>query len=531
MEGSILVSLPRRYRLDSKDPVDTRQLRKRAETLIAANPPTSDDISPSEFKRVVHDLQVHQIELEIQNEELRNSRNDLELARDGYAKLYNEAPVGYLSLDRSGIITQANRTFMEWVGDSGRLVGSSFASQLDDPDREAFLGRFGAMFRQPWGKSMDVRMQTPAGQRVMRLLMRRDDKQDRLLLAISDVTEEVKAREALRDAENLWSETFEAMSDAVWILGLDDKVVKCNSASVALLGKTSGAAIHGCFCHELLHGTTRHTEQCPYLRMKQSRQRETSVLWEKGRWLEVSVEPLLSGDGRFIGSVHITKDVTQRKESEDRIQALLKEKQLLLKETHHRIKNNMNVIAALLSLQASRMEEGPGSQALDEARRRVLSMMVVYDKLYRSEDFRSISSADYLSQLLDEIGIQFSREGVKLAHDFEDFMLDSTILFPLGIIMNELITNSFKYAYPDGRTGLITVTLHKEQDTGAVRFCLADDGIDFLPDLSGDVPGGFGLVLVKALAEQLKAEVLVKGTGGTMFCFRFMPESGEKVWA
>jgi PAS domain S-box-containing protein len=516
--------------VDFENPVDKDQLRSRAEELLSTKQVSEDDMDPSEFKRVLHDLRVHQIELELQNEELRNSRNDLELARDTYAKLYNEAPVGYLSIDRNGIVTQANRTVMDWVGDNGRLVGSSFASQLDAPDAGAFLGRFSAMFRQPWGKSMDVHMHTPSGQRVMRLLMRRDDKQDRMLLAMSDVTEEVKAREALRDAENLWSETFEAMSDAVWILGLDEKVIKFNSASLAILGKTSGDAIHGCFCHELLHGTTSHVAECPYLRMKQSRKRETSILREKNRWLEVSVEPLLSGDGRFIGSVHITKDVTERKEAEDRIQALLEEKQLLLRETHHRIKNNMNVIAALLSLQASHMEEGPGTQALDEARRRVLSMMVVYDKLYRSDDFRSISSAEYLSQLLDEIGIQFSLAGVRLKRDFEDFMLDSTVLFPLGIIMNEIITNSFKYAFPGGRTGTIKVALKREPETGAARFCISDDGIDFMPDLSGDKPGGFGLVLVKALADQLKAELSVSGTGGTSYCFRFMPEKAENPW-
>ncbi|OHD78805.1 MAG: hypothetical protein A3J97_12120 [Spirochaetes bacterium RIFOXYC1_FULL_54_7] len=517
--------------MDDENLLGKIQLCDHAEELLSTKPQSDDDMDPSEFKRILHDLRVHQIELELQNEELRNSRNDLELARDGYAKLYNEAPVGYLSIDRNGIITQTNRTFMDWVGDNGRLVGSSFASQLDAPDAGAFLGRFAAMFRQPWGKSMDVHMHSPSGQRVMRLLMRRDDREDRMLLAMSDVTDETKAREALRDAENLWSETFEAMSDAVWILGLDEKVIKFNSASLAILGKTSGDAIHGCFCHELLHGATTHVEDCPYLRMKQSGKRETSILHENDRWLEVSVEPLLSRDGQLMGSVHLTKDVTERKETGDRIQALLKDKQLLLRETHHRIKNNMNVIAALLSLQASHMEAGPGPQALGEARRRVLSMMIVYDKLYRSDDFRSISSAGYLSQLLDETGIQFIFAGVRLERDFEDFLLDSTVLFPLGIIMNELITNSFKYAFPGGRTGCIKVSLRQEPETGSVKFCISDDGIDFLPDLTADKPGGFGLVLVKALADQLRAGLSVSGTGGSSYCFSFMPETGEKPWA
>ena len=232
-----------------------------------------------------------------------------------------------------------------------------------------------------------------------------------------------------------------------------------------------------------------------------------------------------------MGSVHLTKDVTERKETGDRIQALLKDKQLLLRETHHRIKNNMNVIAALLPLQASHMEAGPGPQALGEARRRVLSMMIVYDKLYRSDDFRSISSAECLSRLLDGTGIQFIFAGVRLERDFEDFLLDSTVLFPLGIIMNELITNSFKYAFPGGRTGCIKVSSRQEPETGAVKFCISDDGIDFLPDLTADKPGGFGLVLVKALADQLRAGLSVSGTGGSSYCFSFMPETGEKPWA
>lgn len=209
--------------------------------------------------------------------------------------------------------------------------------------------------------------------------MHLDDGEDHMSVVSSDVSEETQAMEVLRDAENLWSASFEAMSDAIWILDPEGKVIKFNSASMALFGNPGGAAIHGCFCHELLHGKSSHISDCPYLRMKQSKKSESSVLWEKDRWLEVTVVPLIAGDGRLLGSVHSTKDVTERRLAEDRVQALLKER--LSRETPSRIKNKVNGTIDLPLLQSSHLQAGSVPLAAD--RRRYPELLV---DLKRIED-------------------------------------------------------------------------------------------------------------------------------------------------
>ncbi|HAE21196.1 MAG TPA: hypothetical protein DCG47_02585 [Spirochaetaceae bacterium] len=476
-------------------------LRERAEAALMNESESSAKLSPEGIQSLIHDLRVHQIELEMQNDELRTSRNALEKARDEYALLYNRSPVGYLSLDASGIIRRANQTFLDMLGEGYVPVGKSFASLLKDPDRDIFLGRFNALFRKPDEKRLDVTIDRPGPPLSLRLSLARQENAKELLVAASDISEQMRNQEALQQAELIWSETFQAMSDGVWILDLEGRVLRYNAASERLVGKP-GERIEGCHCFNLMHDSGHRMENCPYLRMQESNRHEVQTIKSGERWFEISVDPLRDYRERLIGSVHIIKDVTARKEIEGDLGKLLEEKKLLLKEVHHRIKNNMNIIASLLSLQAVKMEDGPAGAALEEARSRVLSMMLIYDKLYRSEDFRLVSSSEYLSALITEIGEQFrSSADIQLKHELEDFPLDSAQLFPLGIILNELVTNAYKYAFEGKQSGTIRIALVRHES----KACLSvqDDGKGLPASLDLRDSPGFGFVLVRGLVEQL----------------------------
>jgi PAS domain S-box-containing protein len=476
-------------------------LRERAEAALSEEPETASSLSPEGIQSLIHDLRVHQIELEMQNDELRGSRNALEKARDEYALLYNRSPVGYFSLDASGIIRRANQTFLDMLGEGAAPVGKSFAGLLKDTDRDIFLGRFSALFRRPEDKQLDLTIDGPGSPLYLRLTLARQEGTNELLVAASDVSEQHRNQEALRQAELLWSETFQAMSDGVWILDLEGRVLRYNAASERLVGKP-GERLEGCHCFNLMHDSDHRIENCPYLRMMGSNAHETQTVQSGERWFEISVDPLRDGQERLIGSVHIIKDITARKKIEEDLSKILEEKKLLLREVHHRIKNNMNIIASLLSIQAAKMEDGPAGEALEEARSRVLSMMLIYDKLYRSEDFMLVSSSEYLAALIGEIGQQFKSTGsVRLEHELEDFPLDSAKLFPLGIILNELVTNAFKYAFDGQNSGTIRITLKRNN----ARACMSvqDDGKGLPPELDLRSSPGFGFMLVRGLVEQL----------------------------
>lgn len=150
-----------------------QSLRLRAEALLSHQEGSAETASPEDVRRLVHDLRVYQVELELQNQELRAASSRLETTRDEYARLYNEAPAGYLTLDDSGVLVRANRTFLDMLGESSKpRLGTLFADLLDPADAAVFRGRFRAIARQPEGKTMDVRLRTGRGVRVLRLSMR-----------------------------------------------------------------------------------------------------------------------------------------------------------------------------------------------------------------------------------------------------------------------------------------------------------------------------------------------------------------------
>jgi len=233
-------------------------------------------------------------------------------------------------------------------------------------------------------------------------------------------------------------------------------------------------------------------------------------------------------NGSVAGLIGIIQDITDQKAYEEKItnllnekDFLLKEKEILLKEVHHRIKNNMSTISSLLLLQADAVVEAAAVAALNDARSRVMSMMIIYDKLYRSADFRNIDVRDYLVNLIHEIFSTFpERKSLNIDYDVDDFILDSKVLFPLGIIINELLTNSMKHAFPGGREGKINVSVKIDGD-GIIEASVADDGVGIPESIDWNRTQSFGLNLIDLLADQIGGSVSVNRHSGTEFIIKF----------
>jgi two-component system, sensor histidine kinase PdtaS len=218
-------------------------------------------------------------------------------------------------------------------------------------------------------------------------------------------------------------------------------------------------------------------------------------------------------------------DITARKKAEERITALLAEKELLLKEVHHRIKNNMSTIMSLLALQAGRVGSGEAAGALQDAVGRVRSMGVLYDKLYHSATLREMPIDAYLAPLVDEIVAMFPGSGgVTVEKQLGDFALGVKVLSPLGIIVNELVTNAMKYAFSGGQGGTLRVTASKE---GPIVTVAIEDSGPGLPEGFGMAhSAGFGLELVSILAKQIGGKVRAEKGKGTRFVLEFNAGSG-----
>jgi two-component system, sensor histidine kinase PdtaS len=193
----------------------------------------------------------------------------------------------------------------------------------------------------------------------------------------------------------------------------------------------------------------------------------------------------------------------------------LHEKEILLKEIHHRVKNNLQIVSSLLNLQARKIKDQKASEVLREGRSRVQSMSLIHQSLYRRDNLTGVNLSDYLERLCQSV-LETYQTGNSVIHwqtDVEPIMLDVDSVVPLGLIVNELLTNTLKYAFPDGRDGRIWI--HAREQTDGLELIVRDDGIGMQQLDQQDRSQSFGYQLIEAFQRKLKADLDIKSTDGT----------------
>lgn len=220
----------------------------------------------------------------------------------------------------------------------------------------------------------------------------------------------------------------------------------------------------------------------------------------------------------------ILRDVTERKAAEAVIRASLAEKEVLLKEIHHRVKNNLQVVSSLLGLQARAIPDSLTRKMFQESQNRVHSMALIHERLYQAENLSEIDFPAYLNELASHLfrsyGVSESR--VQLKSNIEQVRLTIDAAVPCGLIINELISNSLKYAFPDGRNGEIRIDLRNAGD-GMVKLAVADNGVGLPDGVSLWSSKSLGLRLVRTLSEQLGATVEMRSSQGAEIEVTFQP--------
>ncbi|NQU63174.1 MAG: CHASE domain-containing protein, partial [SAR324 cluster bacterium] len=227
-------------------------------------------------------------------------------------------------------------------------------------------------------------------------------------------------------------------------------------------------------------------------------------------------------EGTFKGIVCVAQDITERKQAEDQIKASLKEKGTLIDEIHHRVKNNMAIIASLLKMQANSIENEQVKEVLKESQNRVYAMSAIQETLHGSENLSEIDLKTYLSKVASSIFETYSvtQDKVKLNTDIEEIAISIDQANPVGLVVNELISNSLKYAFPDERKGEISVTLKKLDKE--LELIVMDDGIGIPEGLDWKNSKSLGLKLVRTLVEnQLDGSIVMECKNGTKFIIKF----------
>ncbi len=227
-------------------------------------------------------------------------------------------------------------------------------------------------------------------------------------------------------------------------------------------------------------------------------------------------------EGRPLKMFGIVQDITGRKIMENQIRASLEEKEVLLREIHHRVKNNMTVISSMLALHSRLIKSDQDRQMLDEARTRIKAMAIIHEKLYQSGDMSKINASDYLRDILKEISSSYAVNNGRIVvrTDIQDITLSIDDAMPFGLIINELVTNAMKHAFPELRQGEIKVNISLN-GTNEVSLSVSDNGVGVPDDIESRKSASLGLSLVDALVRQVRGELKLHKDNGTRFHITF----------
>jgi two-component sensor histidine kinase len=250
-------------------------------------------------------------------------------------------------------------------------------------------------------------------------------------------------------------------------------------------------------------------------------------------YVEIMASPLYRGDGTVEGIIEVSRDITKRISAEKHLLRSLNEKEMLIKEIHHRVKNNLMVIQSLLRLQSLQIRDDADKEMFEESESRVRAMGMIHERLQRSGEVSTIDLPDYINSLATALLRNYRAEdsSISLRVEIEDIALDIDTIIPCGLIINELVSNALKYAFPEGRNGEISVTL-KDNTDGTCTLSVIDNGIGLPEGFDIYSTDSLGMQIITALCDQISARLEVLSQGGSTFRMTFSlpdkaPGNGE----
>lgn len=239
---------------------------------------------------------------------------------------------------------------------------------------------------------------------------------------------------------------------------------------------------------------------------------------------EVFLNPIYNEESKILEVSGIAHDITEKKRSEQKLKESLHEKEILLKEVHHRVKNNLQVISSILNLQSSYIKDENTLNILKESQNRIKSMSFIHESLYKTDDFSKINFSEYISSLSKNLVYSYGVYDnlVELETSLEDISLNLDLSIPCGLIINELVSNALKYAFPDAKKGKIKIELFEKK--GVINLIVEDNGLGLPKSINYKQTDSLGLQLVMTLAEQIEAKVTLDNTKGAKYNIIFKKE-------
>ncbi len=344
-----------------------------------------------------------------------------------------------------------------------------------------------------------------------------------------DITSDKKMELKVAESEEKFREVFNNANDAIFLHPIQ------NNGDLGKFTEVNDVA-----CHRLGYSREELLEMTPVDIDNEETRKKISVFMDelKSEGTATFESVQVTSDGQEIPvemSSHIfnlrgekmvltiSRDITLRKQREAQLEKSLNEKEMLLKEIHHRVKNNLMVISSLLNLQSRYIKDKAALEVFRESQRRARSMALIHKMLYQSTDLKCIDFGDYIETFTQELFRTYvTGDNIKLNMKVGKTLLDINTAIPLGLIVNELISNSLKHAFPDNRAGEITVKFSREGDQ--FHFMVADNGVGLPKDLDYTKSKSLGMRLVNTLVNQMNGIIEIEQDEGTCFLIKFTEE-------
>ncbi len=353
------------------------------------------------------------------------------------------------------------------------------------------------------------------------------DEIEDLSTSFNKMTQDLKkSNDETISAKNFANNIIRSMVDTLVVLNFDNNIKIVNNSFLDLLGykenELIGKSINIILDEDLKKNFTNDKE---IIEKKTFISCEGNYLTKKGEKIPVAflASIMYDKEGKIEGIVCVARDITEPKIINEKIKKSLEEKEILLREIHHRVKNNMQIISSLLMLQSQYIKNKEDADIFVDSQNRIVSMSLIHEKLYQSSDLSKIDFKEYIEEMLSGLfqsyGVNSGNIALNIKVDNISMAIDSAI--PCGLIINELVTNSLKYAFPEGRNGEITISLRSIDGT-MIELVVGDNGVGIPKDLDIRTTESLGLHLVTILAEnQLHGNIALNRDKGTEFQIKF----------
>jgi len=342
----------------------------------------------------------------------------------------------------------------------------------------------------------------------------------------SEIQEKNRAQQALTESEARYRELAELLPQLIFELDPERNFTFVNRAGLDMMGRGQFDLSRGLAPSEICSPDDWDRAQREFGDVFAGTKMagvEYTIRTVKGLDVPLIVyaNPI-TREGKIVGVRGVGVDVSELKAIQKELISSLKEKEVLMREIHHRVKNNLQVVCSLLRVQRRRLNDGQYAAILKESENRIVTMATAYEKLYQSPNVSALKAADYLRSLVRNVHGSYETvaAGIEIRTTLEDLTLPLDSAVPLGLIATELISNCLKHAFPNSANGRIEVTL-RALDDGRIELKVSDSGIGLPENMDTAECKSLGLRLVSIFVEQLRGELEIDGNGGATVSVRF----------